>query len=258
MPNNSVKKPAEVPSNVFIAEVQQKAAAPIPNTPTPLNFQQALEFCIKHLSSSEVTEEDSATFLEAIAPFQVGNEKDTVEPNPASNVSAVRQFYKYLDQHAYPKNDIREVVSTLEQVYFEKHGESLNSIDSTSLKLFSQFSGSEEDLRYVHEQLVDNYQRLFNKPLYNTVEETQQLCTSDDFQQQEFDTLLTELLSTYQQRFSNHFKTATDTHLDTAKEEIVSLQKQLSDTNNELSNTTSLLTEKALLIEKIQALFPKD
>jgi len=257
MADISVEKPNEAANNVFIDEPNKTELA-IAHTPAPLNFQQALEFCIKHLSSSEVTEEDSTTFLNAIAPFQVGSEKDIVEPDSASSVSAVRQFYKYLDQHAYPKNDIREVVSTLEQVYFEKHGESLNSIDSSCLKLFSQFSSSEEDLRYVHEQLVDNYQRLFNKPLYDIVEETQQLCSSDDFQQQELDALLTELLSTYQQRFSKHFKTAADTHLDTAKEEILSLQKQLSDTNNELSNTTSLLTEKALLIEKIQALFPTD
>jgi len=252
----TVKKPTEAANNVFINKAQI-TELPAPHAATPIDFQQALDVCIKHLSSSEVTEKDSATFLDAIAPFQAVKAKDTVEPIPTSTTSAVRQFYKYLELHSFPKNDIREVVSTLEQVYFEKHGESLNSIDSTTLKLFSQFSGSEEDLRYVNEQLSNNFQRLFDKPLHDIIEETQHLCSSDDFQQQEFDTLLTELLSSYQQRFSTHFKTEADAHLDTAKEEISTLQKQVSDTHKELSSTTNLLTEKTLLIEKIQALFPK-
>ena len=252
----TVKKPTEAANNVFINKTQS-TELPIPHATTPIDFQQALEVCIKHLSSSEVTEEDSATFLNAIAPFQAVKAKDTAEPSSTSTTSAVRQFYKYLEQHSFPKNDIREVVSTLEQAYFEKHGESLNSIDSTTLKLFSQFSGSEDDLRYVNEQLSNNFQRLFDKPLHDIIEETQHFCSSDDFQQQEFDTLLTELLSSYQQRFATHFKTEADAHLDSAKEEISTLQKQVSDTNQELSSTTNLLTEKTLLIEKIQALFPK-
>lgn len=254
----ATETPSEAPNNVFINE-DKNPEPPTPRTPTPapLEFEQAVAFCIKRLSSGELTEEDSTAFFDAIAPFQPLPEKDITEPAPAPASSSVREFYKYLEHHSFPKKDIREVVSTLEQVYFEKHGESLNSLDSTTLKLFSQFSGSEEDLRYVNEQLSDNYQRLFNKPLYDVIEKTQELSSSNDFQQHEFDALLSELLSTYQQRFSTHFKTEVDAHLEKASEEISTLKKQLCDINNELNSTTSLLTDKMLLIEKIQELLPK-
>lgn len=252
-----VETPSEKPIAAFINEDEAPdIIVPAPSKSVPLDFKQAAEFCIAQLSNGDLTEDDSNTFLDAISQFQTKEELPLPEPTQAPTASSVREFYQYLEQHSFPREEIREVVTTLEQVYFDKYAESLNSFDSTTLKLFAQFSGSEEDLRYLNQQVIDCFQRQFDKPLYDAIEQFQELAASNGFSQQAFDEILNKLLSTYQEKFSATYRTESDENLERAREKISVLQKQLSDINNELNSTNSLLVEKMTLLEKIQELLP--
>lgn len=251
-----IDTPSEKPTTAFIEDKDSDFIAPSTATKTDLNFKQASDFCITQLSSGDLTKEDSASFLHAVSQFQTKEVKDLPEPTPSPSSSSIREFYNYLEQRSFPKDELREVVATLEQVYFEKNAESLNSFDSNTLKLFSQFSGSEEDLRYLNQHLTDCFQRHFDKPLYDVIEHIQGLATSGDLNQQAFDEILNELLSAYQQQFTATYRTEADENLERAREEISVLQRQLSDINNDLNSTNSLLNEKTVLLEKIQELLP--
>jgi len=247
--------PTEKPVRAFINAPAKTDAVITP--PKALSFNKASSFCIEQLSKGKLTEEELNSFLEAIQPFQPIEEKEAKISTDIETKSSVREFYTFLEQNDFPKDDIREVVSTLEQAYFEKHGESLNNLDSNALRLFSQFSGSEEDLKFVNQQLSDCYQRQFNKPLYDAKEQLQGLTASTDLIKTDFDELLNKMLSTYQQRFTKAYKTKADADLEHAKKEIFGLQIQLDELENELNDTHNSLTEKSTLLEKIQQLFIK-
>ena len=251
------ESPLEKPTDAFInKDNTPDVIAPVPSATTPLNFKQAADFCIAQLSNGHLNEAESNAFLDAITQFLPQQEPLSPETAQIPPDSPVRAFYQYLEQKSFPKEVMREVVATLEQAYFTKHADSLNSFDSTALKLFSQFNGSEEDLRHLNQQTVDCFQRHFKKPLYDITEHLQELTTSNDFSQAAFDELLDNLLSTYQDQFSSRYRTDADESLERAREDISALQKQLSDINNELNSTHSLLNEKTHLLEQIQALLP--
>ncbi|OUR85913.1 motility protein MotR [Cycloclasticus sp. 44_32_T64] len=253
--NASIETPSESPRNTFILE--PKKTDHTTQTPTPpLDFEQAAAFCIKELSSGDLSEQETITFCDTIKQYQSQQVEEQPEPSSQITPSSVREFYNYLEQNSFPKDDIREVVATLEQVYFEKYGQSLSSLDSTTLKLFSQFSGSEEDLLFVNQRLSDCFQRQFDKPLYDVIEHIQGLASSDEFDRQAFEKTLNQLLTAYQQRFSDSYKTKADEDLELAEKEITALQEKLNALKIELSNTNNTLVEKNALLKKIQQLLP--
>ncbi len=255
--DSRAQTPSETPVVTFKEDTLPNTVTPPASVKTPLSFKQAADFCIAQLSTGDVTEEDSAAFLEQLAQFQPQvPEEPTTQADQAPSSSSIRELYNYLEQRSFPKDELREIVTTLEQVYFEKHAESLNSFESSSLKLFAQFSGNEDDLHYLNQQLSSCFQREFKKPLYNVLEHLESLVSSNNFSQQSFDDLLSELLSSYQKKFNEAYKTMADENLKSAREEISVLQKQLSDINNELNDTNNTLTEKIMLLNKIQALLP--
>jgi flagellar biosynthesis protein FlhG len=240
----------------FIAEPRPTQIKPAPpTTPAPLDFQQAAAFCLKQLSDGTLSSDSSEAFFKSIAPYQA---KPDIEEQPKVELptSTVREFYNYLEKNAFPKDDIRDVVTTLEQVYFEKYGQNVNSLDSATLKLFAQFNGSEDDLRFVNKQLTETFQREFNKPLYDVIEHIQRLTQSSEHTQQELDDVLSELLTAYQQRFQEAYKTKADADLEQTKQELETLKQQQAKQLSQLEKTKVELSEKADLLEKIQQLFP--
>jgi flagellar biosynthesis protein FlhG len=240
----------------FIAEPRPTQIKPAPpTTPAPLDFEQAAAFCLKQLSDGTLSSDSSENFFKSIAPYQA---KPDIEEQPKVELptSTVREFYNYLEKNAFPKDDIRDVVTTLEQVYFEKYGQNVNSLDSATLKLFAQFNGSEDDLRFVNKQLTETFQREFNKPLYDVIEHIQRLTQSSEHTQQELDDVLSELLTAYQQRFQEAYKTKADADLEQTKQELETLKQQQAKQLSQLEKTKVELSEKADLLEKIQQLFP--
>ncbi|MEO1962723.1 MAG: P-loop NTPase [Cycloclasticus sp.] len=203
--------PSETPTTAFISGTKTPIKT-TPAVPTPLNFKQAADFCLNALSEDNLDAEEVNAFFDSVNEHQPKKEK-AVEPTDEIKPSSVGDFYHYLEKNAFPKEEIWEVVSTLEHVYFDKYGESLSSLDAVSLKLFAQFSGSEEELRQVYNQLSARYQRQFDKPLHNVIEQTQALSQSDDFSVTVFDDVLKTLLSVYKQRFNEHYKTQADKDL---------------------------------------------
>ncbi len=250
-----IETPSDSSKNTFILE-SKKTEQPIQAHAPALDFEQAAAFCIKELSSGDLSEQQSDNFCDAIKQFKTPQEdKEPVLSNELSS-SSVRDFYNYLEQNSFPKDDIREVVTTLEQVYFEKYGQSLSSLDSNTLKLFSQFNGSEEDLLFVKQRLSDCFQRQFDKPLYDVIEHIQGLAASDEFDRSSFDKVLKQLLASYQQRFTDSYQTKADADLELAKKDITALQEKLNALEIELGKTNNTLVEKDSLLKKIQQLLP--
>lgn len=245
---------SEAPINTFIGSPPIPIKKTLPSAP-PLDFTRAAEFCLNTLSDGLLSNEEAARFIESILSHQV--KEAHIEPAAEENKSSARDFYRYIEQSGFPKDIIREVVSTLEQVYFNQYGESISSSDATALKLFSQFNGSENELQQLHEQLSDCYQRHFDKPLYSPIEQLQTQTESSDFSNSAFDDALSQLLSTYQQRFNTHYKTQTDKELMLANEAIKALQERHKETLDELQRANVSLAERTSLLAKIRLLFPK-
>ena len=172
--------------------------------------------------------------------------------------SSIRSFYSYLEKKGFPQEEIREVVSTLEQIYAEKYNQGIHSFESSVLKLFARFSGSEDELRYVHSQLTDCYQRQFDQPLYNVIDEIKSLAQSQRLEQVFFDGALSELLSSYQRNFSTHYKTKADEELQLTKQELARLKQQYQQQQDLLQQTTNREKDLIAVFDKIQSLLPLD
>ncbi|MEH6504032.1 MAG: P-loop NTPase [Cycloclasticus sp.] len=221
-----------------------------------LDFSQASDFCIQQLTSGDLTSDESAHFFDAINQFQA-KESVKSEIESAHTTSSVREFYKFLEKNSFPQDDLREIVATLEQVYVEKYGKSLNSVESATLKLLAQFNGSEDDLRYVNERLSESYQGQFNKPLYSVIDEIHQLAEADGFDKAAFDKILAELLSVYQRKFTVSYETEADKELALAHQTIKDLQERHQSLSKELQISQQSLTERATILDKIKQLLPE-
>ena len=124
------------------------------------------------------------------------------------------------------------------------------------LRLFSRFSGSEDELRYVHSQLIDSYQRQFDQPLYNVIDEIKCLAQSKSLEQTFFDDVLSELLSSYQQSFSSRYKTKADEELQLTKQELARLKQQSQQQEELLQKEMSAKKDLIAVFDKIQSLLP--
>ena len=221
----------------------------------PLEFTQAADFCIQQLTNGKLTPDENEQFFDAINQFQ--SKENIRNDNELTHAtSSIREFYSFLEKNSFPQDDIREIVTTLEQVYLEKYAKSLNSIESATLKLLAQFSGSEDDLRYVNERLSESYQRQFNKPLYSVIDEIQQLAEAGRFDKTEFDKILTELLSVYQSQFTVRYETKADKELALAHQTIKDLQERHQNLSKELQISQQSLAERATILDKIKLLLP--
>jgi len=216
-----------------------------------INFTQAAAFCIEQLASQQLSDDQQADFLKAITPH--------LNINQTSNgSSSVRDFYHYLEKNSFPKNEVREVINTLEQVYRERYSESLESIESAALKLLAQFSGEDDSLRYLHTQISNSFQRQFNEPLVEFSEHIKSFSETENRSQASFDSAVEGLLSAYQQTFSAPYKTQADKDLELANQAIQVQNEQQRKLTEQLNQSQKLLAEKTAVLEKIQQLLPPD
>ena len=227
--------------------------------PTPLDFQQASEFCLKQLSAGNLTDDEKLKFLTALDPFQIKEEEsvstELVEALDSSS-SSVREFYNYLEQNSFPQEEIRDVVTTLEQVYLKKYKQDINGLDAIMLKLFSQLTDDEDELLYVESKLSARYQRQFDKPLHEPIQQIIKLINSESKSQHEIDEVLGSLLSAYKDRFSQPYKTKADEELFLATQVIKDLKNHQKEISSQLKDAENSLTKQTNVLESIKQLLP--
>ena len=245
--------PNSHPSPDFSLKKTQTYTPSVMTKPAIMDFEQASSFCLQQLAEGTLSNQQQAEFIGAINAFSPAVAK------PGSldtDSSSVRAFYNDLEKKGFPQEEIRDVVSTLEQIYAEKYNQGIHSFESNVLKLFARFSGSEDELRYVHSQLTDCYQRQFDQPLYNVIDEIKSLAQSKRLEQAFFDEVLSELLSGYQQNFSTHYKTKADEELLQTKQELARLKQQYQQQQERLQQATNAEKDLIAVFDKIQSLLP--
>ncbi|MBQ0724849.1 MAG: MinD/ParA family protein, partial [Cycloclasticus sp.] len=239
----------------FSVKKTQTYSPPALTKPAIMDFEQASSFCLQQLKSGTLNDEKRAAFINAINEISPPLAKPG---NLVTDSSSIRAFYNYLEKKGFPQEEIRDVVSTLEQIYTEKYHQGIHSFESSVLRLFSRFSGSEDELRYVHSQLTDSYQRQFDQPLYNVIDEIKCLAQSKNLEQTFFDDVLSELLSSYQQSFSSRYKTKADEELQLTKQELARLKQQSQQQEELLQKEASAKKDLIAVFHKIQSLLPFD
>lgn len=239
----------------FSIKKTQAYTPPAMSKPAVMSFEQASGFCLQQLKKGDLSDEQKAIFIGAINDISPAVAKSG---RLDTDSSSIRSFYSYLEKKGFPQEEIREVVSTLEQIYAEKYNQGIHSFESSVLKLFARFSGSEDELRYVHSQLTDCYQRQFDQPLYNVIDEIKSLAQSQRLEQVFFDGALSELLSSYQRNFSTHYKTKADEELQLTKQELARLKQQYQQQQDLLQQTTNREKDLIAVFDKIQSLLPLD
>jgi len=232
------------------AQQDAKKLTDVSLTPeSSLNFAQATAFCLKQLAGDEITDQQRTEFLNAIGKHQPEKEAEI-------STLATREFYQYLEQSNFPQDEIRGVISTLEEVYKERYPEAPNNVESTALKLLAQFNADEDSLRYLHSSISASFQRQFNTEIVAFSEHIKKFAAAEDLEKAAFDTALSELLSLYQQKYSHNYLTQADKDLAIAKESIEALTERQKALATELERTEQLLAEKAGVLDKIQQLLP--
>ena len=218
-----------------------------------IDFAQATAFCINQLASDEISEKQRKEFLKAI---EIHLEFDQQINQTEKTTLTTRGFYQYLEQNNFPQNEIRDVINTLEQVYNERYPNSLHNIESTSLKVLAQFGADKDALRYLQSQISTSFQRQFNTAIVKFSDQIKAFAESSELTKSTFDNGLSELLSTYQQKFNCHYETKADKELAVAKHSIEALAKRQQSLAEQLKDTEQLLAEKNTLLDKIQQLLP--
>jgi len=197
--------------------------------------------------------ESKKAFLKAI---EIHLEFDQQINQTEKTTLTTRGFYQYLEQNNFPQNEIRDVINTLEQVYNERYPNSLHNIESTSLKVLAQFGADKDALRYLQSQISTSFQRQFNTAIVKFSDQIKAFAESSELTKSTFDNGLSELLSTYQQKFNCHYETKADKELAVAKHSIEALAKRQQSLAEQLKDTEQLLAEKNTLLDKIQQLLP--
>ncbi len=159
-----------------------------------------------------------------------------------------------MEQEGFPTEQLKETAFTLEKIYQEKTGENLRNFQNNAVLLFSQFNGSQDDLKHLHKQLLDCHQRHFDQPITNLFDELDNTIKTEEFTLKDFEQLINSNLSTYEQRFSSKFKTQTDIELEQALLTIDQLQNNNKQLEAQLQSSKKQQTEQSAVIDKIQYL----
>jgi flagellar biosynthesis protein FlhG len=225
----------------------------------PLDFNISALFCTEQLDSGTLDEQYVTTLIEPL--IESYYKTYSIQPSPAMQSidqnqenNSLRNFYSLMEQEGFPTEQLKETVFTLEKIYQEKTGGNLRNFQNNAVLLFSQFDGSQDDLKYLHKQLLDCFQRHFGQPINNLFDELDKTIKTEEFTLDDFDKLITNNLSTYEQRFSNKFKTQADIELEQALLTIDQLQNNNKQLEEQLTSSKKQQTEQSAVIDKIQHL----
>lgn len=223
------------------------------------SFKEASNFCFDQLSKGQLSAEEMDDFASAFKQFQAQNQiqsNDSIKTEEKSE-HAISDLYHQLEQESFPKEKIRDIVTTLEQVYLEKHHQSLHTVESATLKLFAQFTGTRSELFYMHKTLKERFERLFDKPLYNAFDEALTLAKSSSHSQEEVNSIIASFMLAYRERFSEEYKTKAHHDLKMANTVIKDLSEENKDVAKKLMDSEASLEGTAQILNKIQQLLPK-
>ncbi len=247
----------EIVPQPFITVDEEKPAI---NLVSPSrSFKEASNFCFDQLSKGQLSAEEIDDFIASFKQFQAQDQAHSsdnviVEKKPGHAISDV---YHYLELKSFPKEEIRDIVNTLEQVYLEKHHQSLHTVESATLKLFAQFTGTRSELFYMHKRLKERFERLFDKPLYSVFDEALTLAKSPSHSQEEINSLLASFMLAYRERFSEEYKTKADDDLKIANTVIKDLSEENKEVAKKLLDSEASLEGTNQVLTKIQQLLPK-
>jgi len=225
----------------------------------PLDFTSSATFCTEQLGSGSLNKEYAAALIEPL--IESYHKAYSIKPSSATQSidkdqenSSLRNFYILMEQEGFPTEQLKETAFTLEKIYQEKTGKNLRNFQNNAILLFSQFDGDQDDLKYLHKQLLECYQRHFDQPLNNLFDELEKTIKTEEFTLQDFEQLINSNLSTYEQRFSKKFKTQADVELEQALLTITQLKSNNQQLEEQLKSSTKQQLEQAAVIDKIQHL----
>ncbi|PCH85884.1 MAG: motility protein MotR [Piscirickettsiaceae bacterium] len=225
----------------------------------PLEFSSSAAFCTEKLADGSIDETVALALIKpliktyqqhyATEQFAVDSELPQTEPT-----SPLRDFYSFIEQEGFSKQHIKNTILTLEKVYLERHGENIRDFQNNAVLLFSQFKGEQADLKHLHEQLLNCYQRHFDTPLYDIFEDLDKAINKDTYSAEQFQQLLGKQLDTYQRRFNETFKTEVDLKLEKALLEIEKLITKAAQLEEKLALSERRQHEQSDVIKTIQNL----
>lgn len=215
-----------------------------------LDFDTAVKFCIDDINQNKLEVEQLEPLFNALEK----NYHSLLPKVEVSKPSSVRDFYNFLEQQNFPKDVLKDVAHTLDDIYFEQYGENLASFESSVIRFFAKNNHSEDDLQFLNEKLETCYKKHFNKPLLNIDNAIKEHVVASSFSQQHFDALLKNLSSEYTARFSESYKTKADEALEIAQKEIDLLTAEKSALREKLDALKQSNTEKSQLLTQIQTL----
>lgn len=249
----------EIVSQPFIKVDEEKPT--IDRIVPSRSFKDASNFCFDQLSKGQLSAEETDDFLSAFQQFQVQNEAHSNDSIAIATEEkpdhAISNLYHHLETESFPKEEIRDIVNTLEQVYLEKHHQSLHSIESATIKLFAQFTGTRSELFYMHKTLKERFERLFDKPLYNAFDEALTLAKDSSHSQKDINSIIASFMLVYRERFSEDYKTKADHDLKIANTVIKDLSEENKEVAKKLMNSEASLEDTNQVLNKIQQLLPK-
>lgn len=221
------------------------------------SFDNAANICIEQLNNGELNNELVKPVVDSIIKsYKKTYQAEVVEKQ--SSTSSLSDFYNYIEEEGFPKEIIKDVIFTLEQIFYEQNKESLRSFESNVTYLFSQFNGSEKELKFLHEKLCQFFLRQFEKPLYNVALELEKESLKESFSKSNFDNLLKELLVNYQTRFEEQYKTQANIDLEEALLKIEKVNAENLKLQEKLEISEEVIEQQKMVLGKIQNLLIKE
>ena len=249
----------EASDNEPLSSPVREKSGEINSLTKPLDFNSSALFCTNQLDNGSLDKQYVAALIEPL--IESYHKAYSIQPSPAIQAidkdnenNSLRNFYSLMEQEGFPTEQLKETAFTLEKIYQEKTGENLRNFQNNAVLLFSQFNGSQDDLKHLHKQLLDCHQRHFDQPITNLLDELDNTIKTEEFTLKDFEQLINSNLSTYEQRFSSKFKTQTDIELEQALLTIDQLQNNNKQLEEQLKSSKKQQTVQSAVIDKIQHL----
>ena len=249
----------EASDNEPLSSPVREKSGEINSLTKPLDFNSSALFCTNQLDNGSLDKQYVAALIEPL--IESYHKAYSIQPSPAIQAidkdnenNSLRNFYSLMEQEGFPTEQLKETAFTLEKIYQEKTGENLRNFQNNAVLLFSQFNGSQDDLKHLHKQLLDCHQRHFDQPITNLFDELDNTIKTEEFTLKDFEQLINSNLSTYEQRFSSKFKTQTDIELEQALLTIDQLQNNNKQLEEQLKSSKKQQTVQSAVIDKIQHL----
>ena len=226
----------------------------------PLDFASSVNYCSEQLAKGELDKDYVISLLEPLMA-NYSQSYSMIPPLPESEhndaAPSARDFYSFIEQDDFSKEALKEIIHTLEKIYIQRNGNGIRDFENNVIYLFSQFNGKQDDLDYLHQQLIKCYERHFDKPLYNVFEAFEKNIQLGSYSLNDFDNLLDNTLNTYQQRFAKKYRTHVDIELENALATIEQLQNKSNLLNEELELSQKAQHEQNTMLEQIELLLSK-